>query len=355
MKSTRQNPFNGLVEVSDTRRKFLDEWLFERALDLKLRSIEEADERADAVADGEAVADWPEPAAFDKAIEVGDIRLLSGSLTTDPLRMAYVGVLEVEGMYALVAPFSIYDYPASKGEWLTGIDATPLHVLQLWNAQPVPVLMLAKSWKVGSFTREELASARTLYRHTVAGTWPPAELRESIGLAIHSPDDVRVDYQDEELEMFAPLRASTFRLQQELEEHADYIRSRGVMTLIREWKPPVLAAAADGTVIAPVLLLRADGTECSLTAERLEHSYEPGEGYDSRWMIRGWTDAVPGLPVFAYASREALAQGGEALAFDATYGAEGNRVVFQGEREDEFAQLSAKELVLLVREVQHVD
>ncbi len=351
MKSTHQNPFNGLVEVSEARRKFLDEWFFERALDLKLRSIEDADDRADAADDEEAVADWPEPAAFDKAIEVGDIRLLSGSMTVDPVRLAYVGVLEVDGLYALVAPFSSYQHPASKGEWLTGIDATPLRVMQLWNAQPMPVALLARSWKVENFTESELANARELYRHTVAGTWPPADLREMIGLAIHSPDDVRVDYQEEELEMFTPIRAEVFRLQQMLEEHVDFVRTQKVADLIRGWRRPVLAAAADGSLVVPVILLRADGTELSLTAQRLDHGYESGEGYDSRWEIHGWPGIVPGLPVYAYANRKALAEGAEPLAFDVTFGADGNRVVFQGELESDFKKLSSTELVLLVREV----
>ena len=210
-KIMKKPPVIRTLNVSPERRRFLQEWLLERRVDERAKAVEAAEQPAAAAAMVSGDCAMPAARAFDP-LRVGDVRLLRRFLTTDE-RLAYVAVLSIdaeEGL-AVIAPFSKYAWPATRHEWLTGIDSRPLRVLQLWNAHPIPLPALAKSWRACALTAEELEKAKRLYAHAVGGTWPEPELRESVGLAVYSFNDVRLRYQDEEIAAYNPVRALFYR------------------------------------------------------------------------------------------------------------------------------------------------
>lgn len=344
-----------LVEVSERRQEFLRSWYVERAINLDLRNLEsqkdEGDSGTPVVLDG-----MPQSSSrvasgnYDLAVRKGDVRLLRREATTDPYRFAYVAVLELhyaEGV-ALVAPFSPYSSPATKGEWLTGFAATPLRVLQLWNVQSMPIFMLAMSWRCCGLTAEEVSNACEVYRHHNAGTWPQGDLRESIGLAVHNPDDPRVEYQEEELELYAPIRGAVYELVARVEEPRCV--ARHVWFETPYFKQPLLAAD-DGSVQALTAVLDRYGNLIEALSSRCLVHYgqsDVDEPWQSIWCLEGWKQALPGLPVFAYASKEESVEGALPIAVGFTQGKGGDNILFEGYDSDVFDRLSRSELAFVV-------
>jgi hypothetical protein len=323
-----------LIEVSKTRRNYLRNWYNERIIDLALRKSD--------VGDADTSAVLPiKPASYTQLPKPnpGEIRLLGPGATTDEFRLEYVAVLEVErdNGYALIAPFSPYEAPACKDEWLTGLAAHPLKVLQLWNAQPVTCKDLFRSWKTAELTRDELADARTLYRCAVSGRWAPFPLRERTGLAIHDTDDIRMTYQTEELALLSPLRERFHALVAASE-------SRAIPQEIPEleWK-----AADDGAVFAQVSILASDGSfKAALKAEMTS------DETSALWRILTWPDAAPGTPVSAYAGKPSTYVEPLAVAF--TAGDDGCELDFSkaaDSSEDLCAALDAGTVWFIVREI----
>lgn len=188
------------------------QWRVERHLDLLLRGKSSRSEKTVSCPFQEMVR------PFDSGVKEGDVRLLQMNCSSQFGRLLYVAVLyKRENGTAVVAPFSRYGFPATKDEWLTGFSATPLLVLQLWNALPVPLSVLKESWRVERFTKHQLATAQDLYGHALRGSWPEVERRNDIGLAILDPDDERLAYQEEELTSLAPLRDMLYKFIDEAE------------------------------------------------------------------------------------------------------------------------------------------
>lgn len=195
-------PFR-LIEPAECRKAFLRCWLKERRAHLQLRS-DPVEGVSESRTNGEEL---PQPSRFDIPVIAGDVRLLSGRVVGD-YGLHYMAVLEVvkDDWLVLAAPFSPYSCPATKDEWQTPYEGRPVQALELWNVQPVPYFLIARSWRCFSMTSEELATARALYQHFIAGSYPPLQLRNHTGLPIIDPGDPRLDYQREEFERYGPLR-----------------------------------------------------------------------------------------------------------------------------------------------------
>lgn len=214
----KKAPFK-FVKVSARRRQFLDNWRRERAIDLAIKEADEAEvESCDAQLHTAEDVTWsiepPVMRPHDQDVCAGDVRLLDTHHTTERCRFAYVAVLRIDkkSSTTIIAPFSPYVNPASKSEWLTGFEHDALKVLQFWNSFPVPLKCMRESWRIGSMSPEQLEAAWSTYQHTIADTWPADDIRENIGLAIHNPDDERLQYQAEEYAVYQPLRRKLFNL-----------------------------------------------------------------------------------------------------------------------------------------------
>ncbi len=250
-------PFN-LASVSSQRVRFLSEWRRERRIDCTVQEMLAAGPNSRKPAPGTKRRTKPaQPLqwrAYDGKVVAGDVRLLAPEFITDLYRAAYAAVLDVDHRQGigLVATFSPYSNPATKDEWLTGIKSHPLRVLQLWNTLPVPFFALARSWCCCKLTKKELSTARELYRHAIAGTWPSAALREQVGLAIHDPGDDRLVYQEAEMALYAPLREAFFNvLTAREEETAAPIRNAIVLPWAATDQQTGFALAAAGLTYAP--------------------------------------------------------------------------------------------------------
>lgn len=240
MNTTNTTKSVSLSSVSDRRKDFLRQWRVERHLDLLLRGKSPRSEKPVSGPFEEMVR------PFDRGVKEGDVRLLQMNCSSQFGRLLYVAVLyKRHNGTAVVAPFSRYGFPATKDEWLTGFSATPLLVLQLWNALPVPLSVLKESWRDERFTKHQLATAQDLYGHALRGSWPKVERRNDIGLAILDPDDERLAYQKEELTSLTPLRDMLYKFIDESEslQHSKLRRQK-------EWRIVVKSYAAQARRMA---------------------------------------------------------------------------------------------------------
>jgi hypothetical protein len=370
-------PSFSLSDVSERRRTFLREWRRERAIDLKLRGAEAPSDTGigPISTDFQPSDEMPKPRPYDVQVSPGEIRLLGPGSVSDPFRFAYVAVLEIypEQGIALAASFSPYATPATKDEWLTGLESTPLRVLQLWNAQPLPIFALKKSWRCCSLTEDELKSALELYRHTMAGTWPSAALREQIGLAVHDPEDARLFYQNEEMALYSPLREALFNLQAVVANAPIGVVKPGpvpidiigiasrVGNIISEFFrfelpqtgqvfcPLRMDTGSDGKTFVQTTLLRHDGSSIPLLARRISHDCSNDGEWESRWSVDKWEYPISGLPAFVYSGKSGESSAPFVTTF--TGGESGKLLIFTGNDPDVFEQLEREDLWFLIREI----
>lgn len=349
-----QRPFT-LNIVSDRRKHFLSEWSRERAIEKQLCATHVAPESTSEEQSDLFTGKVPKARAFDFNVKPGDVRLLSPGQITDERRLAYIAVLDLhdEDGFALVAPFSKYAYPAVKDEWLTGLDSTPLRVLQLWNATPMPRFLLAQSWRCCSLTDVELVTARDLYRHAIAGTWPEAGVREQTGLAIHDPSDERLAYQEEELAIYAPIKGTLYRLLNQMENTPTAYFKDGTLkfkSFSKTFFLPALtlATAQDGESLAQVTFLCKDGSTQQLVARQISHD-SSGTEWESRWAVEQWVSPLPGLPVFAYSLKSSRESSPIRTTF--TGGPSGLLLRFVGTEAEVYEQFSHPDLWFVIQEV----
>ena len=337
MKSPSDILSHGLIEVSEKRSGYLREWRRERAIDKALRDGDDASpETPEGTTDAPELAKFARP--FDTAIQAGDIRLLSSKLLTQE-RLAYVAVLEVnlrEG-YALVAPFSPYDNPACKDEWLTGLNASPLKVLQLWNAQPVPFFALYRSWRCCGFSEAKLETARALYACWVSGKWPTGELREQIGLAIHDPEDDRLVYQREEMSVFALLRTRLATWLATCDKVAAGVNDS------KQPLFPVSLAAGDGSISAVGVVLDPTGKKIAEFTAILETE----DASVSNWLAeKRFAVGAGGASVIAFAGNS-----GQVVAIGtATEDDDGTWLAFTEQAPEALARLHAGDVRFVIQE-----
>jgi hypothetical protein len=165
-------------------------WWQERSIDLALRESDPPDAP-------------PEPAPYRRRAEhpqprPGDIHLLiphPAPLDDEP---AYVLVTAARGGKIDLVPFGRYRHPATPGEWRTGLTATPLQVLCLWNHRTGWPTERLLSGRVGTLAAKRLNTVLRLLNHVlgqepITGNMPPG-----LGPPLEHPLDPRHDYLDEE-------------------------------------------------------------------------------------------------------------------------------------------------------------
>ncbi len=336
------------VKASEKRQNFLRMWYREREMDLQLRRSE-AELPQGAEAAGSSEQPWEPADAFDRDVKPGDVRLLADDWVVGD-RLVYVVIFNVDVStgIVLVAPFSPYAFPATNAEWLTGLEARTLRVLQIWNAQPFPLYAIAKSWLVGALLEEKLDRARELYTLCIVGHYPQADEREDIGLAIVDMGDARCQYQEEEFLKLAPLHAL-------MDRHLTWLDtgSKTAVEVARRFAntpKPLLAAAADGDIRCSLLVKGLEaGTPLQATRTTVV------EGDNGAWSV-DWNlgpvqtfegKLAEGLPVYAFADSGA----GERLSTGIIVRSGEDYVAcFQGTEDEGVCEKLASPTLLLVSE-----
>lgn len=145
---------------------------------------------------------------------VGEVRLLSASLTPKVERPVYVAVLQETGEWRLVVPFSPFSVPGTPDELLLGdLGGVPkdafsggLAVLAVREAVWVTSEQLRKSWSAGRLPSKSVEDAEAVLLAYFNGAPLDYELKERVGArASHRRSDPRHAYISEEANLLAEL------------------------------------------------------------------------------------------------------------------------------------------------------
>lgn len=186
-------------EQKERLARWLAEWQIEQSL-----AAGKGDEESDSPVDGDDRSPPDSkglvaPTADEPGLDVGQVRLFSPEIpaTADvPLHVALLDRV-APGVF-LAAPFSRFSEPAFPGELQTGRAETVLRVICPWNARPIPLDTLRKSWIVSDLTEQERLDALCVYRHVKQGESLSTELANRIGPPLVHPDDPRLVYEARE-------------------------------------------------------------------------------------------------------------------------------------------------------------
>lgn len=177
---------------------FLDEWRIGQELD-KVRDIPSSQTGAD-------TPEKPFPASriSGGVPNPGDIWLLPPLTPVTRRRPVYVALVARRGADGwLCAPFSRFSSPATDGELVSRKPADALAVIQVWNAGVVPEDILADGWMVGRLGADDLKAVASY----VEQGKPLPDARR--GAPVAHPLDPRLDYIEEERELWFGLRNET--------------------------------------------------------------------------------------------------------------------------------------------------
>jgi hypothetical protein len=145
---------------------------------------------------------------------VGEVRLLSASLTPKVERPVYVVVLQEAGDWRLIVPFGPFSVPGTPDELLLenlnkGTEATfsgGLAVLEIREAVWVTIEQMHRSWSAGHMTPEALKDAEAVLQAHFNSAALSAELKERVGVKVsRRKSDPRHAYILEEANLLAGL------------------------------------------------------------------------------------------------------------------------------------------------------
>jgi hypothetical protein len=129
-----------------------------------------------------------------RQVAAGDVLQLSPEVTDDDVDTVFVLVTEVQAQAALLTAFSSLGVPASRDEFLTGIDEEGLRVLSPWNAYWVPLVLTRQGWPVEIDTARLMADFAAYRESVLAGQGIPEHLQQRVGPPLNHPDDPRWAY-----------------------------------------------------------------------------------------------------------------------------------------------------------------
>ena len=190
-----------MVPVPEAQRLNTANWLAEWELEGRLEIVDEATGLNPVPAEvSKTVTARPWRAAAnpmeDPFPAPGHVRLLTHEQVPDAGILQYVAVLSRwEGGLLVIAPFSGYQHPATRGELLTGRPEPQLAVLSPWCAFSVHPFLLAQSWYIDKLSPALLKSAWKIFRHAATGAPIPVELEAQVGAPIVNPLDPRIRHQ----------------------------------------------------------------------------------------------------------------------------------------------------------------
>ncbi len=238
-------------ELMNVRQESVDRFLVQQELRKRLSAVDAGagacEPSAEDAAAREECARRVRP--FDKDIEAGQIRMLSG---TERPTYALVARRWDENSWLLL-PFSNYSEPATETEMkLRPSGGIGLRVLQLWNARSLLEQTVAKSWLVAELSAEDIEDALGAWKWSVGVGELSEDQLSRTGLPIMRRDDPRISYEDEELTNFKTMDAEDMSRLEWLESVQDGLDEQ-------ELKPFVFAdvfredyALAAGEAVNPV-------------------------------------------------------------------------------------------------------
>ena len=193
------------------QRERLSKWLQEWRIDQELREPpgEALPIRSDSGWGDEAIGDqerreWVTAFENEPPPTPGQVRLVSAEFFRKDDRPLYIAILsEWEQGMLLIAPFSRFAEPATTGELKLDRPDGPLQVLSLWNAHSVDEAPLKRSWLVDQLSDEERDHAWNILQHITTGATVSADLAMRCGPPVSHPEDPRIDYQEQEIELVA--------------------------------------------------------------------------------------------------------------------------------------------------------
>lgn len=150
---------------------------------------------------------------FSKDIAAGEVRVLAGTE-----RLTYVLVARKwDAVSWLVVPFSDYSVPATEDELLMKVDGgLGTQVAQLWNARSLTTVTLSKSWLVETLAEDVVQDVVTAWQSIVGAAELSDDQRARTGWHIQRRDDVRIAYQDAEMQNFAAIDEADQKLAEKL-------------------------------------------------------------------------------------------------------------------------------------------
>lgn len=206
-----------LPGASDRERALYRQWYHEYRLAQRLDDIgEPAVKDADAAGHDAFRRRTAASSPFSGPLLAGEIRILSSQLIDNPDMVPYFAVISPwEDDFWLIMPFSRFSVPATAGEIATGMQFSPLRVLQVWNARTAQACLLAKSWSLNETLPENIRQASDdLFRHLLGGRALPTGFAPQRGPALRNPLDIRHNYLAEESAQFAVLTNRVAQLEQ---------------------------------------------------------------------------------------------------------------------------------------------
>lgn len=199
--------------IDEKRRAFKDAFCAEYEIRERLAQVPDDPElevESSPEADAEARAECARHIRpFNKEIAAGEVRVLSGTE-----RLTYVLVARKwDAASWLVVPFSDYSAPATEDELLMKVDGgLGTQVAQLWNARSLTTATLSKSWLVETLATDVVQDVLSAWQSTVGVAELSDDQRARTGWHIERRDDVRIAYQDSEVQNFADLDAADLQL-----------------------------------------------------------------------------------------------------------------------------------------------
>ena len=134
---------------------------------------------------------------------VGHIRLLSPHLVPAGRGPAYIALLSrTEAGGFLAAPFSRFQVPATPKEMFLREAPPALAVLALWNARPISGFVAGQSWFTDNLTPEEIGEIRSVLSPASCDSTASETWSHRLGLPIDDLEDSRLEYMDEEGELW---------------------------------------------------------------------------------------------------------------------------------------------------------
>lgn len=234
---------NAMTPVPSEQRKFLERWLLEWEL-----ACRGGEREMDLETHGALGVEWPGVVMpFNADVQVGDVRLLSPNLLPEANRPVYVAVLSDwdDGRW-LVAPFSAFTVPATRGELTMLVTDHPLKTLCLWNARDISHRVLSQSWIVERMSDMEREAAWSVFRHVAIGSELTKSMWARVGAPVFHQDDPRREYQRDESRMLATLIDWWEREESDTEEPSAGVAEVFGFSVYRPcfepWEEPLAAA-----------------------------------------------------------------------------------------------------------------
>lgn len=291
------------VEISETQHAWCGLWLEAYEQYHAVHEMDLEDEALPESVDSPITPLRREPYSLDE-VTVGQIRMLSPSLTPEASEPVFVAVIGQQGGEFLVTPYSRFPVPAFLSELCMECDEDELATLCIWNTHSLKAESLEKSWVVDALAADECRAALSVFESYLFGDPVPEALKNRIGAPILYSDDPRIPYQDEEIHRCQGLgRLQALADEAEAKEEAiwldNLVREAEKIIMFPQLQDELLAAASEGEIKHHVLVYQsasdASPGKTSATCD-MPFVIQPGqeEAPMAQWVLDGEDQQLAG-------------------------------------------------------------